>query len=164
MKSDRTGTGVYNMDCFDENHNPAETIKIKYHYDDSPKLEQVEGSDWIDLYTAEETYIKSGEMKLIPLGVSMKLPAGYEAHVIPRSSTYKKWGVIEANSMGLIDESYCGDGDQWHFPALAIRPTHIPKGTRICQFRIMRKQPTIFFSEVDALGEKDRGGFGSTGD
>lgn len=141
----------------------AVSINVKYLYDDACKIAQVEGSDWIDLYTAEEVYIPSGQFKLIPLGVAIQLPKGYEAHIVPRSSTYKNWGIIQANSMGVIDASYCGDSDQWMFPAIAIKPTHIPKGTRICQFRIEKNQPHIDIVEVKTLGNNSRGGFGSTG-
>ena len=137
-------------------------IKIKYHADIDP-LEQKEGSDWIDLRTAETTMLRAGECKLISLGVSMKLPEGYEALVIPRSSTFKNWGVFQANHCGLIDNSYCGDNDVWKFPAYATQPVIIPKNTRICQFRIQKKMGAVDFVEVAALEEQDRGGFGSTG-
>ena len=137
-------------------------IKIKYLRDIEP-ISQKEGSDWIDLRTAEDVDMDEGEFKLIPLGVAMKLPKGYEAQVIPRSSTYKNWSIVQANSFGLIDESYCGDGDEWKFPAIAFIKTHIPKNTRICQFRIQKKQPSINFQVVDTLGNPDRGGIGSTG-
>lgn len=120
-------------------------------------------SDWIDLRAAEDVSMKAGEFCLIPLGVAMKLPEGYEAHVIPRSSTYKHYGILQTNSCGLIDESYCGDRDQWFFPALAMRDTVIHKNDRICQFRIMKHQPEIFFEETEELTGENRGGFGSTG-
>lgn len=139
----------------------TETIKIKYL--GSPKLEQVEGSDWIDTYINEDVVLQSGEFKLIPLGFACQLPVGYEALVIPRSSTFKRYGVIQANGVGLIDELYCSNSDQWMMPVYATRPVNIPKGTRICQFRIQKKQPTINFVEVDDLGNKPRGGIGSTG-
>lgn len=141
-----------------------ETIKIKYFSDKIEKLTYIAGkSDWIDLRAAQEVELKAGEFRLIPLGVAMELPKGYEAHVIPRSSTFKNFGVLQANSMGLIDESYCGDNDQWFFPALAMRDTVIHAGDRICQFRIMKHQPEISFVETEKLTGKDRGGFGSTG-
>jgi len=139
-----------------------ENIKIKYFADIDP-IEQKEGSDWIDLRTAEDTYMYMLAYHHIPLGVAMELPEGYEAVVIPRSSTFKNWSIIQANSCGLIDESYCGDNDQWMFPAIALRDTFIPKNTRICQFRIQKKQPKINFETVEVLGNKDRKGFGSTG-
>lgn len=140
----------------------VETIKIKYHADIEP-LVQKKGSDWIDLRVAEEVRLRPEQFKLIPLGVSMKLPEGYEAHIVPRSSTFKTWGIIQTNHMGVIDESYCGDNDQWMMPVLATRAVIIHKNDRICQFRIVKKQPKILFQEVDTLGEESRGGFGSTG-
>lgn len=138
-------------------------IEIKYHDPELIHLEQKPGGDWIDLRVAEDVEMKAGEFRLISLGVSMKLPEGYEAHVIPRSSTFKNFGVLQTNSFGLIDEGYCGAQDIWRFPALAVRDTVIHKNDRICQFRIERHQPPIHFNEVDDLGEESRGGFGSTG-
>lgn len=137
-------------------------IKIKY-FTDIEKIEKIEKGDWIDLRAAEDTILKAGEFKLIPLGVAMELPRGYEAHIVPRSSTYKKFGIIQTNHQAVIDESYCGDNDQWLYPAYALRDTEIHKGDRICQFRIMEKQPEITFTEVAMLGNEDRGGIGSTG-
>lgn len=139
-------------------------IKIKYFTDKIEKLRYIDGkSDWIDLRCAEETKLKKGEWKLIPLGIAMELPKGYEAHVVPRSSTFKNFGIIQTNSMGVIDASYCGDNDQWYLPALAVRDTEIHVNDRICQFRIVENQPEIDFCEVTTLEGKDRGGFGSTG-
>lgn len=141
-----------------------ETIKIKYFSEEIEKLTYIEGkSDWIDLRAAKEVSMKQGEYCLIPLGIAMELPKGYEAHVIPRSSTFKNFGILQTNSMGLIDESYCGDNDQWFFPALAMRDTVIHVNDRICQFRIMKHQPQLVFEEASVLTGKDRGGFGSTG-
>lgn len=141
-----------------------ETINIKYLTDIIDKLTYINGkSDWIDLRAAETVDMEPMEFKLIPLGIAMQLPAGYEAHVIPRSSTFKNFGIIQANSMGLIDESYCGDNDQWCFPAIALRKTTILANDRICQFRIMKHQPQIEFREVDNLNNESRGGIGSTG-
>ncbi len=137
------------------------TIQIKYHTD-IEKIKPISVGDWIDLRAAEDTELKKGEFKLIPLGVSMRLPKGYEAHVAPRSSTYKKYHIIQANSIGIIDESYCGDGDVWMFPAIATEDTMIPKNERICQFRIVKHQPKIRFCEVDEMSSANRGGFGST--
>lgn len=137
-------------------------IKIKY-FTDIEKIGKIEKGDWIDLRAAEDTVLKAGEFKLIPLGVAMELPRGYEAHIVPRSSTYKKFGIIQTNHQAVIDESYCGDNDQWLYPAYALRDTEIHKGDRICQFRIMEKQPEITFTEVAILGNEDRGGIGSTG-
>lgn len=141
-----------------------ETINIKYLTDSIDKLTYIDGkSDWIDLRAAETVDMDPMEFKLIPLGIAMQLPAGYEAHVIPRSSTFKNFGIIQENSMGLIDESYCGDNDQWYFPAIALRKTTILANDRICQFRIMKHQPQIEFREVDNLNNESRGGIGSTG-
>ena len=113
--------------------------------------------------TQEDVELKQGDFKLIPLGIAMQLPKGYEAHIIPRSSTFKNFGVIQANHMGMVDESYCGDNDQWYFPAIAMRDTVIHAGDRICQFRIMEHQPQLNFVAVETLGDDDRGGIGSTG-
>lgn len=141
-----------------------ETIKIKYFTDKIEKLTYIDGkSDWIDLRAAEDIDLKQGEFKLIPLGVAMQLPKGYEAHIVPRSSTFKNFGIIQTNHQGVVDCSYCGDNDQWFMPVLAMRDTHISLGDRICQFRIMENQPKIVFDEVASLDGVDRGGFGSTG-
>lgn len=139
-------------------------IRVKYFNDRIKRLAYVDGkSDWIDLSAAEDVVMKAGDFYLIPLGVSMELPKGYEAHVVPRSSTYKNFGIIQTNHMGVIDESYCGDQDQWFFPAYALRDTQIREGDRICQFRIMEHQPAVVFEETETLSGEDRGGFGSTG-
>lgn len=139
------------------------TIKIKYLSDDIEKLNKISVGDWIDLRCAKETILKAGEFALIPLGVAMQLPKGYEALMVPRSSTFKHFGIIQTNSMGVIDESYRGDNDQWHFPAYAMRDTVIHVNDRICQFRIVKHQPEIEFQKVEDLGNLDRGGIGSTG-
>ncbi len=142
----------------------VKTIKIKYFTKQIDKLTYVDGvSDWIDLHAAEDVVLKKGEYRLIPLGVAMELPKGYEAHVVPRSSTFKNYGIIQTNHQGVIDHSYCGDNDQWYMPVYATRDTKICMNDRICQFRIMRIQPQIVFEEVDKLRDCDRGGFGSTG-
>ena len=138
------------------------TIDIKYHTDIHP-LEKNERGDWIDLRVAEDVELKAGEFRIISLGVSMKLPDGYEAVIIPRSSTFKNWGIIQTNHFGLIDNSYCGDNDIWKFPALATRDVLIEKNSRICQFRIQRKMENFQFNKVDKLDDVDRGGFGSSG-
>jgi dUTP pyrophosphatase len=138
-------------------------IKVKYFDKDLPKLNKIEKGDWIDLRVAKTIEIKKDEFTLIPLGVAMELPEGCEAHVVPRSSTFKNFGIIETNSMGVIDESYKGDNDQWFFPAYALRDTKIEHGERICQFRIMEKMPPVTFQEVLTLENEDRGGHGSTG-
>ena len=139
-------------------------IRIRFLSDKIDSLDYIDiKSDWIDLRAAEDVELKKDEFRLIPLGVAMELPEGYEAHVVPRSSTYKNFGIIQTNHMGIIDESYCGDNDQWFFPAYALQDTRIHAGDRICQFRIMEHQPRIQFEEVDSLGHQDRGGHGSTG-
>ena len=139
-------------------------IEIKYLNSGVTELKQIENGDWIDLRTAEEVFLREGEFRLIKLGIAMKLPKGYEALIIPRSSTFIKYGVIQANSIGLIDESYCGNNDEWCFPAYAVRDTVIPKDARICQFRIIEHQPMISLIKTEHLSNIDRGGFGSTGD
>ena len=142
----------------------TKTIKIKYFTDKIEKLAYIGGkSDWVDLRSAEDVTLKKGEFKLIPLGIAMELPEGYEAHVVPRSSTYKNFGVIQTNHMGVIDETYCGDNDQWFMPVIAMRDTEIHVNDRICQFRIMEHQPELIFEETEVLGHADRGGHGSTG-
>lgn len=143
----------------------SETIKIKYIDDTMPKLDYIDGekSEWIDLRSAEDVEMEAGEFRLINLGVAMKLPEGYEANIAPRSSTFKKFGIIQANHFGVIDNSYCGDNDYWMYPAIALRPTKIYKGDRICQFRIQKIQPRITFEEVSKFDAPDRGGFGTTG-
>jgi len=138
-------------------------IKIKYHDPDIAKLGVTQKGDWIDLRAAEDVVMEPGEFRIISLGISMKLPAGYEGHIVPRSSTFKNFGILQTNSFGVIDEAYCGDDDVWGFPALAIRHTEIHKGDRICQFRIMKKMDDVQFVSVDSLDSKSRGGFGSTG-
>lgn len=138
-------------------------IQIKYFDKEIDKITKIDKGDWIDLRAAKTVELQAGEFALIPLGVGMILPEGYEAHVVPRSSTYKNFGVIQTNSMGVIDNSYCGENDQWHFPAYALRQTTIHKNDRICQFRIQKKQPEVTFEEVEHLKQESRGGFGSTG-
>ena len=139
-----------------------ESIKIKY-FTDIEHIEKISQGDWIDLRAAETVSLSKGEFKLISLGVGMILPDGYEAHIVPRSSTFKKFHIIQTNHMGIIDNSYCGEQDEWKFPALAVEDTIINKNDRICQFRIMKKQPKIKFEECTTLSDTDRGGFGSTG-
>lgn len=142
-----------------------EKIKIKYAIDSMQRIEKIEIGDWIDLRCADPNGVtlKKGEFAVIPLGIAMELPKGYEAHVVPRSSTFKNFGIIQTNSFGVIDESYCGDNDWWFFPAYAIRDTKINFNDRICQFRIVKKMPKVEFEEVTELGNKDRNGYGSTG-
>jgi dUTP pyrophosphatase len=139
-----------------------EIIKIKY-LKDIQKIERFNVGDWIDLRSAEDIAMKAGEYKMIPLGVAMELPSGYEALVAPRSSTFRKYGILLANSVGIIDEAYKGDNDEWNFLAYATKDTKIRKNERICQFRIIQHQPLIHLQEVESLGNADRGGIGSTG-
>ena len=138
-------------------------IKVKYFDKEIDKLEKIAKGDLIDLRSAETVEMKAGEYRLIKLGIGIKLPKGFEAHVYPRSSTFKNFGIILANSVGIIDNSYCGDDDQWCFPAIALRDTIIHKNDRICQFRIMENQPKLEFVEVDKLDDVSRNGIGSTG-
>lgn len=146
-------------------------IKIKY-FDNAKELNMIEKGNWCDLYANKDMFIPEGEKMMIPLGVAMQLPEGYEAHVVPRSSTFKTWGIIQTNNIGIIDNSYCGDNDQWFYPAYCLEPkeeycdsigTWVHKGDKIAQFRIIEVQPKLEFEKVELLGNKDRGGFGSTG-
>ena len=138
-------------------------IKVKYFADIEPIKFIENKSDWYDLRSAEDVEMKAGEYRLIKLGVGMKLPDGYEAHMAPRSGTFKNYGIIQANHVAVIDNSYCGDNDQWMYPAIALRDTVIHKNDRICQFRIIENQPPVQFVRVEHLEGKDRGGFGTTG-
>jgi dUTP pyrophosphatase len=141
----------------------TKTINVKYFSSVLERIKTFSTGDWCDLRSAEDVTLKAGEFKLIPLGVAMELPEGYEAHVVPRSSTFKYWGIIQTNHMGVIDESYKGDNDQWCMPVYATRDTTIHLNDRICQFRIVKHQPTIQFKEVESLENPNRGGLGSTG-
>jgi len=149
-------------------------IKIKYFDDEIERVNKIPIGDWIDLRAANDIILKKGEFALIPLGVAMQLPVGYEAHIVPRSSTFKNYGIIQTNSPGIIDNSYRGDNDQWYMPVYCIKPkyeipsiagkvTVIHKNERICQFRIVESQPEIAFVEVESLGNQDRNGIGTTG-
>ena len=141
-----------------------ETLYIRYLTEDAEPLTYVAGkSDWIDLRAAREMSFEPGEFKLIPLGIAVKLPAGYEAHVAPRSSTFRHFGLLQVNGVGVVDGSYCGDNDEWFVPMLATRAVTVHKGDRICQFRILKNQPPLEFVAVEHLEGEDRGGFGSTG-
>ena len=140
----------------------TKTIKIKY-LPGSPHLTINSNGSWIDLYTYEDTVLQPGDFKIISLGVAMKLPEGYEANFVPRSSTFKRWGVLQTNGYSVIDPTYCGDSDIWGYPVYATRAVTIPKGTRLCQFRINKVQPAIRFEEVNNLTEDSRGGFGTSG-
>ena len=141
----------------------SKKILIKYFDSSIDKIKHIDIGDWIDLRAAENIELKTGDFRLIPLGVAIQLPAGYEAHIVPRSSTFKNYGIIQTNSIGIIDESYCGDNDQWMMPVYATRDVVINKNNRICQFRIMEKMLEVEFETVEHLGNSNRGGFGSTG-
>ena len=137
-------------------------IEILYH-SDIERISQRANGDWLDLRAAGRVEFSAGEHKLISLGVSMRLPAGYEAHVAPRSSTFKHWGLLQTNSPGIIDESYAGPEDIWFFSAYATRPTVVEKNDRICQFRLVKKMPQPDLCEVEHLSGPSRGGHGSSG-
>lgn len=137
-------------------------LRIRYTRDVEP-IGRIEGGDWIDLRCGITTALKKGEYIQIPLGIAVHLPKGYEAIIAPRSSTFKRYGIIAANSIGIIDEAYCGDDDEWCFLAYATRDTVIPKNERICQFRILQHQPSVYIETVERLGNENRGGIGSTG-
>ena len=140
------------------------TIKVRYISKEIEKLRYIDGkSDWVDLRSAEDVVLKAGESRLIRLGIAVELPDGYEAHIVPRSSTFRNFGIIQTNHMGVVDHSYCGDNDEWMYPVLAMRDTHIAINDRICQFRIIKNQPALCFEETEHLTGKERGGFGSTG-
>lgn len=142
----------------------CQTIYIKYHNKNlRGMIKPTDIGNWIDLRAAETVSLKAGEFRIISLGISVKLPEGYEAHIAPRSSTFKNFGVLQTNGVGVIDSSYCGDDDVWGFPALAMRDTVIHEGDRICQFRIVESMDKVNIEEVDCLHERSRGGFGSTG-
>lgn len=138
-------------------------ILVRYHNDNIDKIEKISKGDWIDLRAAETVELKAGDFKIISLGISMKLPEGYEAHIVPRSSTFKKWGILQTNHMGVIDNSYSGDNDIWGMPVLAMRDTVIQENDRICQFRIAKRMEQVEMEQVDHLEGADRGGFGTTG-
>jgi len=139
-------------------------LKVRYISKEIEKLRYIDGvSDWIDLRSAEDVVLKEGESRLIRLGIAVELPEGYEAHIVPRSSTFRNFGIIQTNHMGVVDHSYCGDEDEWKYPVLAMRDTEIHINDRICQFRIMKNQPKLTFIEVEHLTGNSRGGFGTTG-
>lgn len=137
-------------------------IQIKY-FEGADKIQKIPQGDWIDLKSRETVILNKGDFRLINLGVAMQLPQGFEAHIAPRSSTFKNWGIIQVNGVGVVDESYCGDDDEWKMPVYATRDVTIEKGDRICQFRIVEKQPIIEFNVVNHLNNENRGGFGSSG-
>lgn len=138
-------------------------LKVKYFDKDIEKIKKINKGDWIDLRSAADVFLTKGQFALIPLGVGMILPDGYEAHIAPRSSTFKNWKIIQVNSVGVVDNSYSGENDQWMMPVYATEDTEIKKNDRICQFRIVKKMPDLEIEEVEHLNDKSRGGFGSTG-
>ena len=138
-------------------------LRIKYFDKNIEKLKKTKKGDWIDLRSAIDISLKKGDFALIPLGVGMVLPDGYEAHIVPRSSTFKNWKIIQTNSVGIIDNSYSGENDQWMMPVYAVEDTKIKKNDRICQFRILEKMPVLEIQEVEHLNDVSRGGFGSAG-
>ena len=138
-------------------------IYVKYHNPRLSKLDKLGLGDWIDLRAAEDVQLRSGEFRLISLGISVKLPEGYEAHIAPRSSSFKKWGFLQTNGVGIVDNSYSGTNDLWMLPVYATRDAEIHENDRICQFRIMKQMPELEFCEVETLDDVNRGGFGTTG-
>ena len=147
-------------------------IRIKY-FEDAVRLKKIAKGNWIDVYSNKDVFVKQGERAMIPLGFALELPNGWEAHLAPRSSTVKTWGLIQTNSVGVVDDTYIGDDDQWHMPVYCLQSkdengdegkgTWIKKGDKIGQFRIMEVMPEIEFEEVESFGNVSRGGFGTTG-
>lgn len=146
-------------------------IRVKY-FEGATKLKKIEKGNWIDVYANKEIFVEVNERAMVPLGFALELPKGWEGHLAPRSSTFKTWGIIQTNSVGVVDDTYIGDNDQWHMPVYCLqgkdedegkKGTWIRKGDKIGQFRIMEVMPSIEFEEVESFGNKERGGFGSTG-
>jgi dUTP pyrophosphatase len=142
--------------------NETETIKIKY-LPGAAHMKQEQGSDWCDCILYEPLVAKAGDYGCASLGFAAQLPQGYEANIVARSSTFKRYGLIQTNCFAVVDEDYCGNSDIWLWPWYATRDISIPAGTRVCQFRINKKQPTLLFDEVANLDNPNRSGFGSTG-
>ncbi|EQB4340936.1 TPA: dUTP diphosphatase [Clostridium botulinum] len=169
----------------------SKEVRIKYHHNNEDwKLKKIDKGDWIDvracnikvvmntkglkkesesnlftkIHNGKTTvYYRKDDVLKIKLGFSMELPTEYEAYVLPRSSTFKNYGLLLVNSEGVIDESYCGNNDEWMMIFYATRDGEIELGERMGQFRIQEKMPTLKFIEVEDLGNEDRGGIGSTG-
>lgn len=142
-------------------------IKIKY-LQDATRMNKITKGNWIDVYAYEDTFVPEGERAMINLGFALELPKGWEGHLAPRSSTFKTWGIIQTNSVGVVDDTYIGDNDIWHMPVYCLQAkdengTWIKTGDKIGQFRIMEVMPEIEFEEVESFGNQDRGGFGTTG-
>lgn len=141
-------------------------LKVLYHdekFGELERISKIEQGDWIDLRAAETVELKKGEFKIISLGITVVIPDGYEMNIVPRSSTYKNFKILQTNCFGVIDNSYSGFNDIVGFPALAMEDTVIHKGDRICQFRINKKMENLDLIEVKEASDKSRGGFGSTG-
>lgn len=138
-------------------------IKVKYHCGAAKPIRQAHPGEWIDLRAADDVYLEAGKFHLISLGVSIQLPYGYEAIIASRSSTFKNYGVIQTNGIGVIDHTYCGDADLLQFPCYATADKIIHAGDRIAQLRIQKTQGDIEITEVEHLSNKNRGGIGSTG-
>ena len=142
-------------------------LRIKY-LQDATRMNKITKGNWIDVYAYEDTFVPEGERAMINLGFALELPKGWEGHLAPRSSTFKTWGIIRTNSVGVVDDTYIGDNDQWHMPVYCLQAKHdngtwIRTGDKIGQFRIMEVMPEIEFEEVESFGNQDRGGFGTTG-
>lgn len=159
----------------DEGENKMK-LRIKY-FEGATKLEKIGKGNWIDVYSNKDVFVPVGERAMIPLGFALELPKGWEGHLAPRSSTFKTWGIIQTNHVGIVDDTYIGDGDMWHMPVYCLQPKNyknlkegdktrgawIRKGDKIGQFRIMEVMPELEFEEVESFGNQDRGGFGTTG-
>lgn len=150
-------------------------LRIKY-FENATKLTKITKGNWIDVYANKDVFVEVNERAMIPLGFALELPNGWEGHLAPRSSTFKTWGIIQTNSVGVVDDTYIGDNDQWHMPVYCLQGkdniivdgvkksgTWIKKGDKIGQFRIMEVMPNIEFEEVEHLENDNRGGFGTTG-
>ena len=143
-------------------------MEIKY-FEGATKLKKISKGNWIDVYASKDVFVPLNDRAMIPLGFALELPKGWEGHLAPRSSTFKTWGIIQTNSVGVVDDTYIGDNDQWHMPVYCLDSkneggTWIKKGDKIGQFRIMEVMPEIEFEEVEVFNNSDRGGFGSTGE
>lgn len=150
-------------------------LRIKY-LKEANKLEKITKGNWIDVYAYEDIFVPEGGRAMVNLGFALELPKGWEGHLAPRSSTFKTWGIIQTNSVGVVDDTYIGNNDIWHMPVYClqgkdilndlykeVRGTWIKKGDKIGQFRIMEVMPSIEFEEVESFDNEDRGGFGTTG-
>lgn len=150
-------------------------IRIKY-FEGATKLNKIKKGNWIDVYANDDVFVRLNERAMIPLGFALELPEGWEGHLAPRSSTFKTWGIIQTNSVGVVDDTYIGDNDQWHMPVYCLQAkdvevidgleekgSWIRKGNKIGQFRIMEVMPEFELEEVECFGNEDRGGFGTTG-